>query len=127
MTQIKPDSYNALTMDLSGLDGGLEPMGPKSSQDKSPNSPSIQAAGTVGDGRMTPTPEQRRAVEAAQNKNRQGRGKKRDIISVRFDAERELAEAIKDIHYQLGRTLNDLYNEALRMCIKKYVGKKLSR
>lgn len=127
MTQIKPDSYSALTMDLSGLDGGLEPMGPQSSQDKSPNSPSIQAAGTVGDGRMTPTPEQRRAVEAAQNKKRLGRGKKRDVVSVRFDAERELAEAIKDIHYQLGRTLNELYNEALKLYVSKYVGKSVRK
>lgn len=123
MTQIKPNSYNALTMDLSGLDGDLEPMAPQSSQDKSPNNPSTKAVRTVGEGHLMLTPEQRRAIVAAQNKNRLGRGKKRDVISVRFDAERELAEAIHDIQYQRGCALNELYNEALRMCVQKYVGK----
>lgn len=67
------------------------------------------------------TPEQRRAVEKAQNASR-GRGhKKRNRVSVHFAAPAKVVEAIDDLHYRLGRTKNELYNEALELLVSKYV------
>ena len=68
----------------------------------------------------TVTPEQRKAVEAAQNKAR-GRGKKKvGRESIHFEANAKLVEQIKEIHYQRGVTLNKLYNEALSLLVRKY-------
>lgn len=66
------------------------------------------------------TPEQRKAVEAAQNKER-GRGKtKVGRENIHFAADAKLVDAIKAIHYERGVTLNYLYNEALLLLVTKY-------
>lgn len=66
------------------------------------------------------TPEQRKAVEAAQNKER-GRGKtKVGRENIHFAADAKLVDAIKAIHYERGVTLNQLYNEALWLLVTKY-------
>ncbi len=66
------------------------------------------------------TPEQRKAVEAAQNKER-GRGKtKVGRENIHFAADAKLVDAIKAIHYERGVTLNQLYNEALLLLVTKH-------
>lgn len=67
------------------------------------------------------TIEQRRAVERAQNAARKGRGKKKSKRrAIRFEADEDLVRAVEELHFALGRTKNDLYNEALSLLIAKY-------
>lgn len=73
--------------------------------------------------RFTPTIEQMRAVEAAQNAHR-GRGPKQGRKPVRFEADCNLVEEIEELHYKLGRTKHELYNEAFRLLIRKYARKR---
>ena len=70
------------------------------------------------------TPEQRKAVEAAQNKER-GRGKvKKGRVNVHFAADSKLVDQIKRIHFELGVTLNQLFNEAFSLLVQKYSKRK---
>ena len=66
------------------------------------------------------TPEQRKAVEDAQNRSR-GRGRiKLGRENVHFAADAKLVQKVKAIHYEHGITLNMLYNEALGLLVDKY-------
>ena len=70
------------------------------------------------------TPGQRKAVEAAQNKER-GRGKvKKGRVNVHFAADAKLVDQIKRIHFELGVTLNQLFNEAFSLLVQKYSKRK---
>lgn len=68
---------------------------------------------------FTPTIEQMRAVEAAQNAHR-GRGPKQGRKPVRFEADAQLIDELEELHFRFGKTKHDLYNEALRLLIRKY-------
>lgn len=65
-----------------------------------------------------------RAVEKAQNAHRRGRGhKKSKRKPIRFEAEQNLVDMIEELHYRLGKTKNELYNEALELLVSKYANK----
>lgn len=67
------------------------------------------------------TPEQRRAVEEAQNASRRGRGRKKGKrIPIHFEASKSTVDAINELHFVLGKTKNDLYNEALELLLAHY-------
>lgn len=110
MKQPKVKQYDVLTSSLSWVEPPeVEKKAPKQKKTKT----TTKAAEV--------TPEQRRAVEKAQNASR-GRGhKKRNRVSVHFAAPAKVVEAIDDLHYRLGRTKNELYNEALELLVSKYV------
>ena len=64
--------------------------------------------------------DERRAVERAQNAHRCGRGRKKSKrVPIRFEAEQELVAAIEKFHFRLGKTKNELYNEALGLLVAK--------
>ncbi|MBE6252964.1 MAG: hypothetical protein E7109_05555 [Bacteroidales bacterium] len=66
------------------------------------------------------TPEQRKAVEMAQNMAR-GRGKvKLGRENIHFAADAKIVAKIKEIHFERGITLNQIYNEALLLLVQKY-------
>lgn len=68
--------------------------------------------------------DERRAVEKAQNANRRGRGhKKRKRVPIHFEADEQLVSIVEELHFQLGRTKNELYNEALGLLVGKYENK----
>ncbi len=65
--------------------------------------------------------DQRRAVEKAQNASRRGRGhKKGKRTPIHFVAEQMLVTQIEEIHFRLGKTKNELYNEALKLLVQRY-------
>lgn len=65
--------------------------------------------------------DERRAVERAQNANRLGRGhRKRKRVPIHFEADEQLVSIVGELHFKLGRTKNELYNEALGLLVEKY-------
>lgn len=65
--------------------------------------------------------DQLRAVEKAQNASRRGRGRKKgERTPIHFAAEQKLVTQIEEIHYRLGKTKNELYNEALELLVERY-------
>jgi hypothetical protein len=64
--------------------------------------------------------EQRRAVDKARNEQR-GRGKSKGARRmIAFQVPEETVASLEDLCYAMGRTKNDLYNEALDSLLKKY-------
>ena len=77
-------------------------------------------AAAVPAARPTPTKEQKKAIEEAQNSQR-GRGKKKgERTMIAFKVPNDMLERLEDLHYSTGITKNDLYNEALELLLKKY-------
>ena len=67
------------------------------------------------------TDDERRVVEERQNMNRKGPGNplgKRVTIS--FKVKEEIALAFQDVHYSTGKTLSELYEEAMTCIIDRY-------
>lgn len=112
----KINDYDFLTSPLTG-----EEIKPSGKEKKEKKGTSIKKTSKATTKRMEATPDQRRAVEKAQNASR-GRGhKKKNRVSVHFAAPTKVVEAIDDLHYRLGKTKNELYNEALELLVGKYV------
>ena len=67
------------------------------------------------------TGDELRAVEERQNLNRKGPGNslgKRVTIS--FKVKEEIALAFQEVHYSTGKTLSELYEEAMAYIIDRY-------
>ena len=63
---------------------------------------------------------QRKAVEEVRNAQR-GRGKKKEGRKmIAFQVSEALAERVEDLTFALGKTKNDLYNEAIEDLVEKY-------
>ena len=65
--------------------------------------------------------EERRLVKKAQNTYRLGRGDKKGVrMQISFEAEQNIVTAVDELHLRLGKTKNELYNEALELLLSKY-------
>ena len=63
---------------------------------------------------------QRKAVEEVRNAQR-GRGKKKEGRKmIAFEVSETLADRVEDLTFALGKTKNDLYNEAIEDLVEKY-------
>lgn len=63
---------------------------------------------------------QRRAVDKVRNAQR-GRGKRKEGRKmIAFQVPEDIADKIEELCYALGKTKNDLYNEAVASLVKKY-------
>ena len=70
--------------------------------------------------KMVATVEQRRAVDKVRNEQR-GRGKSKGARKmIAFQVPEETVDLVEDLSYALGKTKNELYNEALDNLVKKY-------
>lgn len=73
-----------------------------------------------GTSRKKATVAQRKAVEGVRNAQR-GRGKKKEGRKmIAFQAREELADQVEELMFVLGKTKNELYNEALEDLVTKY-------
>jgi len=70
----------------------------------------------------SPSAEDAAAVKAAQNEARNGRGKKKgDRKLVSFNLDIDTVNRIDDIHYQLRKPKQELYEEAFADLLAKYI------
>lgn len=102
-----------------GLGGMLEKVAPiPSSPDAVAADESVKEEAPAKNSSVTP--EQRRAVDDARNASR-GRGHKKESRKmVAFHVPETIIERVDTLCYALGRSKNDLYNEALELLVRKY-------
>lgn len=68
----------------------------------------------------------RQAIENTENGTRGGGYKKQGRTAIHFIADEILVSEVEKLHFKLGKTKNELYNESLRLLISKYKDNKIN-